>query len=157
MTDEPVVKASAGWLLEHGLWIEACNLTGLGEWAVNEGQMGRDEQVTLTFAQAESIGLLRVAGREARREADSRPVIVRAVQLSSMSPAQWDAWDAWDDDGAYWHLRYRTGQGTARQEGEAGSSEPGQVLSFRHGDPLDGSISLEEFCEHAGLRLELEE
>jgi hypothetical protein len=157
MTDEPVVRASAGWLLEHGLWAQACALTGLGEWAVNEGQMGRDEAVTLTLAQAEAIGLLRVASREASRQ----PVIVRAVQTCDACPSQWDAWDA---EGAYWYLRYRFGQGTARQAGAEGGStgrdgegEPGRVLSFRHGDPLDGSISLEEFCVHAGLRLELED
>jgi len=52
------VSVSAKYLLATGLWDAACEQTGMSPWAVNEGQMDRDEMVTLTVEQAEGIGLL---------------------------------------------------------------------------------------------------
>ncbi len=82
------------------------------------------------------------------------PVIVRAVQTCHACPSQWDAWD---EDGQYWYLRYRSGRGTA--EKQPGSMEWSMKtepeFSFQYGDALDGIISLEEFCQRAGITLAL--
>jgi hypothetical protein len=84
-------------------------------------------------------------------------VIMKAVQTCVACPSQWDAWD---QDGNYWYLRYRHGRGTAeRQPGpgwqtwdlhEADISFEGQD------DDDDGCISLERFCELAGLPIDPE-
>jgi hypothetical protein len=98
--------------------------------------------------------------------------IVRAVQTCQACPSQWDAWDA---DGNYYYLRYRSGCGSVTQyksENWAGApwvenpdeSRPGwakrantefiaDIAEFVHGDPLDGSITLEEFAALAGMSL----
>lgn len=81
--------------------------------------------------------------------------IVRAVQTCEALPSQWNAWT---DTGQYLYLRYRCGHGTVHAfpsedintwEGYPG----GEVAWFEYGGPLDGCISLEEFCERAGLHL----
>jgi hypothetical protein len=54
----PQVTVTARYLLDHGLWVRACEMTGLNEWAVNEGRMDAGETVTLTLAQAAELGLL---------------------------------------------------------------------------------------------------
>lgn len=83
--------------------------------------------------------------------------ITRAVQTSIACPAQWDSWDA---DGNYYYLRYRSGTGSVRQYETSEwymdfdrDQLIRDVASFRHGDPLDGSISLEDFARLAGLKL----
>lgn len=89
-------------------------------------------------------------------------VIVKAIETSTACPSQWDAWD---DQGRYWYLRYRYGHGTAKRitagpdwpETWQPGDEPEEVLSFDYGHPLDGSISLEDFAEKAGLTLRLAE
>lgn len=53
------VRISAGELIERKLWTAVCDETGLSEWAVNEGQMDRNEEITLTREQAVKVGLLR--------------------------------------------------------------------------------------------------
>lgn len=45
-------------LMDRGAWIRACKLLGLNEWAVNEGMMDSDHEITLTDAQARELGLL---------------------------------------------------------------------------------------------------
>jgi len=84
--------------------------------------------------------------------------IVRAVQTCEALPS---LWDAWDDRGRYWCLRYRHGRGSARQYASGPDWQPGEepaeVLSFEHGDRLDGFITLEEFAQRAGLALALAE
>lgn len=101
--------------------------------------------------------------------------IVRAVQTSIACPAQWDAWD---QDGNYYYLRYRHGHGEMRQyqdenwadapwkpDADTDKTQPGwgiyantayirTVAEFQHGDPLDGSITLPEFAELAGIILD---
>lgn len=85
--------------------------------------------------------------------------IVRTVQTSIACPSQWDAWDA---DGNYYYLRYRHGCGAVRQYRdenwtdrtyEEAVGDGRTVASFEHGDPLDGTISLPEFAELAGIML----
>lgn len=86
--------------------------------------------------------------------------IVKAVQTCLACPSQWDAWT---DDGKYVYMRYRHGQGRASMFDSIEASEkdgawfnPDNVIaSFRHGHPLDGDISLHDFCKHAGLELDL--
>jgi hypothetical protein len=78
--------------------------------------------------------------------------LVRAVQTCYACPSQWDAWDA---EGQYYYLRYRHGHGYIRKE-EADSMFRGAVVGeFSHGHPLDGYITLEEFCALAGVALNL--
>lgn len=85
-------------------------------------------------------------------------------------------WDAWDEDGNYYYLRYRHGWGEMRQyqtenwvdapypEGlelnfsnvyTSNTEYIRTIAEFQHGDPLDGFIELPEFCEHAGIELDL--
>lgn len=71
--------------------------------------------------------------------------IVRAIQTCWACPAQWDAWD---ETGRYWYFRFRSGQGSAE-------CETGERRYFSEGDGLDGYIELEDFCELAGLELNL--
>jgi hypothetical protein len=90
--------------------------------------------------------------------AASQVTIVRAVQTCSICPSAWDAWDA---DGCYWSLYYRWGTGTAERQPSPDPDtwtpplEAG--ISFSTGDPLDGTMELDEFCRRAGLALHLEE
>ena len=79
--------------------------------------------------------------------------IVRAVQTCIASPSQWDAWT---DTGQYLYLRYRFGTGTVEVRDDPDSStwaRRNPEIEFTNEDPLDGSITLEEFADHAGLTL----
>ena len=83
------------------------------------------------------------------------PALVKVVQTCSACPSQWNAWDA---NGRYYYLRYRSGIGTVDTyddpDWETWEDFPdGKVARFEFGDNLDGSITLEEFCEQAGLEL----
>ena len=84
------------------------------------------------------------------------PVLVRAVQTCGACPSQWDAWDA---TGQYYYLRFRSGLGsveTAESANAYRSSGPlASVADFRHGDHLDGSMGLDEFLAHAGMRMQV--
>lgn len=82
---------------------------------------------------------------------DKTITIVRAVQTCYACPSQWSAWD---EEGNYYYLRYRFGFGTVNTR-DGGTVGAGNIASFEHGDPLDGSIELEEFAQLAGLKLEL--
>jgi hypothetical protein len=150
--NEPQVTVTARYLLDHDLWIRACEMTGLNEWAVNEGRMDASDTVTLTIAQAAEIGLL----DSLRRQAEARSVIVRAVQTCGACPAQWDAWG---NDGTQYYLRYRHSFGSAEirrtADGEWLDSSPERVAEFETDEQDGGVISLEEFCERAGLELRL--
>jgi hypothetical protein len=84
-----------------------------------------------------------------------RPVIVRAEQTCFACPAQWDAWDA---DGSQYYLRYRHSFGSAervrRGEGEWLDGDRRETVGEFETDEDDGGvISLEKFCERAGLEL----
>jgi len=53
------IVVTAQELLDKGLWGDACELLGLNEWAVNEGLMDSDEELTLTEEQAKTLGLIK--------------------------------------------------------------------------------------------------
>ena len=74
--------------------------------------------------------------------------IVKAVQTCWACPSQWDAWT---DTGEQLYLRYRYGCGTVSRVLGDGSRK--LIVDFEFGDPMDGSIGLEEFCREAGLTL----
>lgn len=52
------VSVTARELLDQGAWLKACELLGISEWAVNEGQMDGDDVVELTIDQAVTLGLV---------------------------------------------------------------------------------------------------
>lgn len=85
--------------------------------------------------------------------------IVRAVQTCAGLPSQWDAWD---EAGQYYYLRFRHGYGSVRREPSPDTDTwhgpgPGSdlVASFEDEDPWAGIIDLDEFCQRAGIELEL--
>jgi len=53
------ITITARELLDKHLWVEACQLTGTNEWAVNEGRMSADDTIELTEEQARKLGLLK--------------------------------------------------------------------------------------------------
>src|SRR5277367_32208 len=98
--------------------------------------------------------------------------LARAIQTSWACPSQWDAWDT---DGNYYYLRFRHGWGEMihfQTENWLDAKYPedtdltfstvytanpefiGHVAEFEHGDPLDGSIELDEFATLAGVELD---
>lgn len=52
------VTATVRELMNRHVWDQACDMTGLNPWAVNEGQMGSGDRVTLTLEEARTLGLL---------------------------------------------------------------------------------------------------
>lgn len=52
------VLITARELFDRGLWNQACELAGLSSWAVNEGQMDMDDEVSLSAMAADKLGLL---------------------------------------------------------------------------------------------------
>lgn len=82
--------------------------------------------------------------------------LARVVETCSACPSQWDAWTV---DGHYLYLRYRGGVGTVDAYDAPGPDgwtrvPDGAVARFEDpDDPLNGCISLEEFCARAGLAL----
>jgi len=92
----------------------------------------------------------------AELERERRPVIVRAEQTCFACPAQWNAWGP---DGSQYYLRYRHSFGsvdlTRRADGEWLDNRSEQVAYFNTDENDGGVISLEEFCERAGLELRL--
>lgn len=84
-----------------------------------------------------------------------KPVIVKTVQTCMALPSQWDAWT---DSGQYLYLRFRHGWGTvtafpSENWKEWGDKRLGDVADFQHGNEWAGDISLEEFCQLAGIAL----
>jgi hypothetical protein len=83
----------------------------------------------------------------------SEVILGRVIQTCYACPSQWNAWDI---DGNYWYLRYRHGVGTAErqpnQDFERWEDKPPNI-TFTHGDGLDGTMGLREFCRRAGLHL----
>jgi hypothetical protein len=83
--------------------------------------------------------------------------IVHAVETCAGCPMQWDAWT---DTGQYLYLRYRFGKGTVDDypdnNVDAWTRIPeGSVVRFRDEDCWAGEITLDEFCDRAGIRLAL--
>lgn len=78
--------------------------------------------------------------------------LARVVETCAACPSQWDAWTT---TGQYLYLRYRGGIGTVEEQP---GPDPDTWLDrdpmAEFGEPsLDGCISLDEFCEAAGLAL----
>ncbi|MDJ1137577.1 hypothetical protein [Streptomyces iconiensis] len=71
--------------------------------------------------------------------------LVRVVQTSSAAPLTWDAWTS---DGQLLHLRYRFGVGTVTPHD---ADEP--ATRFGRLSMQDREITLQDFCERAGLHL----
>lgn len=46
-------------LFNRGVWVEWCSLSGVSEWAVNEGQMSILDEVRLTKSQAVYLGFIK--------------------------------------------------------------------------------------------------
>lgn len=92
--------------------------------------------------------------------AEPQPIVLaRVVQTCVAVPSQWNAWTT---DGQYLYLRYRSGIGTVdaydTEDCEQWTRIPdGAVARFDTGDRLDGEMTIEEFCERAGLELALAE
>lgn len=108
------------------------------------------ERPLLVTAQLIEAGDKLAKALSERAGAEPLVTIVRAVQTCYACPSQWDAWDS---EGTYWYLRYRFGSGTmSRTKGGTADS----VLSFATDDALDGSITLEEFCQQIGVTLDLQ-
>lgn len=97
-----------------------------------------------------------MAYMEQEQEQEKKITFVRVVQTSFACPSQWDAWDA---EGNYFYCKYRYGHGQVRHYKtedwvEAHDDQLIDVVAdFTHGHPLDGSMTLEEFAQHAGIIL----
>src|SRR5690349_3612066 len=77
-----------------------------------------------------------------------RVKVVRVRQTCFACPSQWDAWD---ENGTYLYLRYRYGSGTVSLD--VGSDRMQEISRFTYGDSLGSIITLETFCDQAGLQL----
>ena len=51
-------KVTVEEIFNRGLWYETCEVTGINEWAVNEGLISNDDIISLTEKQAIEIGLI---------------------------------------------------------------------------------------------------
>lgn len=49
---------TAGELIDRGLWPKVCELMDIGEYAVNEGQLGIDHRFVFTETQAAELELI---------------------------------------------------------------------------------------------------
>lgn len=54
------ITITARELMDRGVWMEFCRLTGTNEWCVNEGQADGDTEFSLTDNQAIKLGLIKV-------------------------------------------------------------------------------------------------
>lgn len=52
------ITITARELFDRGLWMTYCDISGTSEWAVKEGRMNMDEEVTLSAEQARHLGLI---------------------------------------------------------------------------------------------------
>jgi hypothetical protein len=96
--------------------------------------------------------------------------LVRVIRTSIACPSQWDAWDP---EGRYYYLRFRHGYGAVKSAESHEAYESAWeaahwdedakqwrgleaitlVAEFEDEDERRGDISLEEFCQRAGLTL----
>ncbi len=54
----PMVTMTVGYVMDRYGWLDVCDLVGLSEWAVNEGQIGREYVIGLPASDAARLGLL---------------------------------------------------------------------------------------------------
>ena len=52
------IQITAGELIDRGRFDEYCAISGLSPWAINEGQMDRDEMISIDSETAKKLGLL---------------------------------------------------------------------------------------------------
>lgn len=52
------ITITASRLMALGLWIDACDLLGINEWAIKEGLMEYNHEITMSDAQAKQLGIL---------------------------------------------------------------------------------------------------
>ena len=53
------IVVTASEMINEGNWDSYCEDKGINPWAVNEGLMDSDEEITLTVDEAEKYGLLK--------------------------------------------------------------------------------------------------
>ena len=53
------IKITARDLMDKGLWMDACDMLGINEWAINEGLMVHSDILTLSEEQAKKLGLIK--------------------------------------------------------------------------------------------------
>ncbi len=58
------LKITVRELVDRGCFVEAFRLLGINEWALNEGQIDYDEELTLTESQAKQLGLISLSPDE---------------------------------------------------------------------------------------------
>jgi hypothetical protein len=51
------ILTTFGYILEHGDWERFCELKGYDLWIINEGLADENEEVQLTFEEAQQVGL----------------------------------------------------------------------------------------------------
>jgi hypothetical protein len=52
------ILITASEAIESGVWEKICRQKGWNEWAVNEGLMDSDEEISLTEEEAKELGLI---------------------------------------------------------------------------------------------------
>lgn len=56
--DEMTITVTAQQLLNRGIWMEACTLLGINEWAIKEGLMDYSHKINMTESQARTLGII---------------------------------------------------------------------------------------------------
>ena len=57
-SDEMTITITARQLLDRGVWMKACTLLGINEWAINEGMMDYSHKIELTESQARTLRII---------------------------------------------------------------------------------------------------
>lgn len=83
-------------------------------------------------------------------------VLKKVRQTCYACPSQWDAWDA---EGNYYYLRFRGGVGSidhypSPDDETWSESNRVHLGSFTTDNPLDGCITLQDFCKEMGIALD---
>lgn len=53
-----MIRVDVRTLFDLNLWESACNTLGINVYAVNEGQLDKNDELTFTLTQAQDIGLI---------------------------------------------------------------------------------------------------
>lgn len=54
-----IITITAGQALDKGIWDELCSLKGINVWALNEGLIDPNDEISLTEGEAISLGLIK--------------------------------------------------------------------------------------------------